>query len=428
MNTTDDSEAIATISAGCSVRQAQEFLLASGMQLKGFGAIIEQRIGGAVATSLHGLHSHAFADHVRGVQAILANGTVVNINSSDPILRAWSGTLGTLGVVVSVTLRVWPAEFTTCVTETLNGPNVTSIIQDNLLNANLIGFQATGFLTQHTPTTSFELKTCVIATPAEVLIINNLNISLTAMPIYDGLPHALIEYFGYSALFMWSSSLHNVIFSTIAVTEQTYGVSAHTYVNPSMHNVHPDQEYAIPIKRCMEALDEFQNMTNGLYAIHIRRLVQGQTITAFAHNDSCIIGLSFLDFQHSMASKLDSDFRIAVENVVIHKYGGRGHLGKAWIGNAHALAQSHPEAAEFEAYRASVDPNELFQNAYTREMRGVGTRPFPTYPPELSQRGDRWRSVTTAAFALSCSALLIISITLCIMCVVQPMYKPLQRV
>ena len=88
-------ETVATFGAGCTVRWAQTQLIAAGLQLKGFGAIAEQRLGGSLSTNLHGCHQEEFSTHLRGLQAVLANGTLLDIDSADPHLAAWPGSIGT---------------------------------------------------------------------------------------------------------------------------------------------------------------------------------------------------------------------------------------------------------------------------------------------------------------------------------------------
>lgn len=397
VNQTEDLDAFATFSAGCTVRESQEFLVMHGMHLKGFGSILEQRIGGALATTLHGIHQSAFSDGVIGVVVILANGTTTTLNNRDAALVHWAGTIGTLGVVVQVKVRVWPLEYATCETEMLSGVEARSKINRTLFRSDLSGFSATTMLSRSTP---FQLQTCVLieTPPAKVHHLQPPDYTLVALQ----------EYFGLS-LSLWVSSITgNIMFSQMTKGPRTRTDQTTTlYTSTGYFNPHPDQEYVVPIENCFNALDQIETALGGtLYSLYMRRLEKGNKLVTFATETSCVLGLSFLDFQIPNAAARDSEIRMQIERIVVEHYKGRGHLGKAWVGNAHLLATGYNLSFQYEAYRMEMDPEGLFQNEYTREMRGLGTRLEPTYPPGLDQRSYVWKITVVIALTLSVSFLM----------------------
>ena len=256
-----DGETLATLSAGCTVREAQKFLLASGLQLKGFGAVLEQRIGGALATNLHGLHLEAFASHLRGVEAVLADGSTVVVGPDDPALRAWSGSVGSLGVVVTATMRVWPIEYATCTVEEVRGSAVDVALQSALREGNLVGFSAEAVLgSKRHDDRAMQLRRCV-STADEV--------DTVEMPSFEDSVHwatiAGMEYWGMSALTLWSTWWSSVVYRAIRMPyESTSGPTALLFLKPGNYNPHPDQEYAVPIERCVEALQDFRVLARGV--------------------------------------------------------------------------------------------------------------------------------------------------------------------
>ena len=127
-----------SIGAGCSVERALRHLLLLGYQLKGFGAIAQQTIGGALSTSLHGQHPVSFSAHLVGLTALLANGSTMSLTHPDDKLNAWKGSMGRLGILLTATLRIYPLEFVECATRRENQSGLT----DALLDPLLVGFEA----------------------------------------------------------------------------------------------------------------------------------------------------------------------------------------------------------------------------------------------------------------------------------------------
>ena len=108
-----------TLSAGTTVAHAQDALTGHGLEL---GVDLASRdsatLGGIVATNAGGLRVPRFG-HVRqqlvGLEAVLADGTVierlsglVKDNSGYDLSSLLCGSEGTLGIVTTVRLRVWP--------------------------------------------------------------------------------------------------------------------------------------------------------------------------------------------------------------------------------------------------------------------------------------------------------------------------------
>lgn len=117
----NETASTVTVAAGISQRAVLEYLAAythwtepAGWTLPAFSWFIDQTIGGAIATATHGssLRWGSLSSQVRGLKIILANGTTLELKSPDEnphLWRALGVSVGRLGVITEVTLRIVPA-------------------------------------------------------------------------------------------------------------------------------------------------------------------------------------------------------------------------------------------------------------------------------------------------------------------------------
>ncbi len=103
----------ATFWAGTKIWQMGEPLLAHGFALSNQGDIDKQAIAGAISTGTHGTGPALgnLSSMMVGARVVLADGSVVDISAdSDPeTFRALRVSMGALGVLSQVTIRVLPA-------------------------------------------------------------------------------------------------------------------------------------------------------------------------------------------------------------------------------------------------------------------------------------------------------------------------------
>ena len=109
----DRSALRATVWAGSKIHQLGEPLLAAGMALENQGDIDRQAIAGAVSTGTHGTGPNigSMSTQVAGLRIISANGEIVECSAEreSDIFQAARLSLGTLGVLSQITLRLVPA-------------------------------------------------------------------------------------------------------------------------------------------------------------------------------------------------------------------------------------------------------------------------------------------------------------------------------
>jgi L-gulonolactone oxidase len=103
------------VEAGLELGDAIAALDAEGLHFPSLGSWHTQSLAGAIATSTHGssLTHGSFSDLVTEIEAVLADGSVRRFTEGDE-LRAMRCSLGRLGIVTKVRMRVAPAFMLRC--------------------------------------------------------------------------------------------------------------------------------------------------------------------------------------------------------------------------------------------------------------------------------------------------------------------------
>ena len=386
-----DDDGVATFGAGCSVEFALRSLLAEGRQLRGFGGIAQQRLGGAVSTSLHGQHPVPFSQSLVGLTAVLANGSLLTVEESAH-LDAWKGSMGRLGVIVRVRLRVWPVEFAVCTSVRGNATDLERALRD----PTLIGFEAKRLISQ----SAYTIRTCHTAPdPGDRVVYEDKN-SLWDGFVLDNVALPLVVLFG--STLTRSSWLAGVLLRMNSVATSRAGVVAtvNDYRVAVAYNPHFDEEYAVPIAECHRALETIRARFSDLHVHAFLRRVDADTAwLSWAPVDSCALRLEYYDYNRVDFVEFERHFRLVVERIVLQN-GGSGHRGKLWYGHASELVPR--EASDrFEAYRSELDPTSKFENAFTLETKSAGQRLHNSLPFDLQVRAFAYRAFVWVAVAAS---------------------------
>jgi xylitol oxidase len=107
----DAAASTATVSAGMRYGDLAALLHQDGYALPNLASLPHISVAGAIATGTHGsgVHVGNLATAVAGLQLVAPDGTLVELDRSDPDFDGAVVSLGALGVVTAVTLRVAPA-------------------------------------------------------------------------------------------------------------------------------------------------------------------------------------------------------------------------------------------------------------------------------------------------------------------------------
>ena len=109
----DKKNGFVTVQAGTRVWQLNEELERQGLALPSLGSIDEQSIAGAIATGTHGssLYHGLMSDGIVALHITLGNGKTVSCSKTrhPELFRAALVSLGALGIVVEITIKVVPS-------------------------------------------------------------------------------------------------------------------------------------------------------------------------------------------------------------------------------------------------------------------------------------------------------------------------------
>lgn len=109
----DVPSGIVRVRAGTPLHQLNDALAALGLAMPNLGDIDRQTISGALGTGTHGTGARfrGLADAVRGVQIVLADGSVHDCDASNEpdLFEAARISLGALGIITELTLQCVPA-------------------------------------------------------------------------------------------------------------------------------------------------------------------------------------------------------------------------------------------------------------------------------------------------------------------------------
>ena len=108
----DRESGLVRVEAGIAIHALNRRLAELGLALENLGDVDRQSVAGAIATATHGTGARLrnLSSQVQALELVAGDGTVVEIDESDPdALRAARVGLGALGVVTAATLRCVPA-------------------------------------------------------------------------------------------------------------------------------------------------------------------------------------------------------------------------------------------------------------------------------------------------------------------------------
>ena len=403
-----DRDNVATFGAGCTVEYALKTLLGEGRQLYGFGGIAEQRMGGAISTSLHGQHTTSFSDNVVGITSLLANGSFLTLQEADDTLRAWTGSMGRLGVITKVRIRTFPLQFVNCTT--VEDADVFHF-RSRLSSPSIVGFEAKRLLSRDT----YTVRTCSESQPdtEDVVVYENKD-SVGSAFLVDNVALPIVYLIG--KRLVRSTMFANTMINAAEVASSREGIvaSVNDYRVSVSFNPHFDEEYSIPWSSCHDALEHIRSEFPELEVHAFLRRVDGdRSWTSWSPNPSCAIRLEYYDYSRHDFVEFERMFRFRVEHIVL-QHNGSGHRGKLWYRTGDDLLRSSPRRLDFEHYRSSLDPSSRFENVYTSEMKREGRRVYPPLPVELQVRAFLWRLSTWFSIGITCLVALWVTTSACI--------------
>lgn len=322
----------ATVWAGSKIHQLGEPLLAAGFSMETMGDIDRQSIAGAIATGTHGTGRRigSISTQVTGMRLITAEGNILEVTAtSNPALfKAAQVSLGALGLLSQITLRLQPAY-------RLHERTWVEPFEDCMAQ-----------LSQHIAATRhFEFFwspkedacACKALRPTEA---TQLAGQVAGQPVSGRLSRYVgAERLEYSHRIFPSE--RNIRFNEMEFAlPEVHGPGCVRAIRQLMQEEYPDIVWPIEYR------------TLGADDIWLSPAYQRDTVTISIHQAA---DLPYQDF-------------FADAEAIFRSFEGRPHWGKMHSHSAEALQQLYPMWTQFQQVRQEMDKNGRFLNPYLRKL------------------------------------------------------------
>jgi FAD-linked oxidoreductase len=353
--------------AGTRLKRLGDDLLARGLAQENLGDIDVQTIAGAIATSTHGtgVRYGSIATQVVGLTLVTASGEVLECSETarPDVFKAAQVSLGALGVIAAVTLRVVPAR-------RLRFVSRRERLDDCL--ANLERYKRENrhfefFWMPYTPWVQAKFLNETDDPPSAGNIWGTLNKVLLENGLYwvlsEGCRLAPPAARTVSRISAWGIA---------SVTETDY--SHRLFATPRAVKFQ-EMEYNVPAADFPAVLAEVRAcLARERFNVHFPiecRFVRGDDIwlSPAYGRDSAYIAV------HMYKGMPYERYFRAVE-AIYQPYQGRPHWGKLHTLDAATLAVRYPHWDDFRRVRAALDPQGVFLNDYLRRLLDAGV-PVP---------------------------------------------------
>jgi len=363
----DAEHSTVTVLGGTRLKRLGEALYAHGLAQENLGDIDVQSISGAISTGTHGtgVRFGTLSTQVERLTLVTATGELLECSPErDPaVFKAAQVSLGMLGVIARVTLRVVPARrmrflshrerLADCIT------NLERYKQENS-HFEFFWFPYTGWVQA-----KFLNET---ESPASG---SNLWGNFNKIVLENGVYWLLSECCRLVPRLTTSVSKLSVQ-AIASIDEIDY--SHRLFATPRWVRFQ-EMEYNIPAEHVSAAIAEIQDCINQhRFAVHFPLECR------FVHSDDIWLSpayrrdSAYLAVHMYRGMEYKPYFRHVEE--IFRRYQGRPHWGKMHTQNAQHLAALYPRWNDFRRIRATLDPQGIFLNDYLRELFDADT-PLP---------------------------------------------------
>ncbi|WDL99387.1 D-arabinono-1,4-lactone oxidase [Alicyclobacillus sp. ALC3] len=354
-------EQTATVWAGTKLKALGELLFNHGLAQENLGDINVQSVAGAISTGTHGtgVTLGTLATQVVRITAVLGNGEVVTCSADDnaDLFHALQVSLGSIGVIVQVTLRLIPAYRLVYESSRVTLDDCLSQLEDLKQNNRHIEFYCFPY------SRTVQLK----------------RMNRTDSPVSD---HGFKDYFN-------KVVMENYVFGALSgccktapgLTRTVSRLSASSvpvgrevnwshrlFATPRLVRFN-EMEYNIPAEHMAAAIREvLEYIERERIAVHFPiecRFVRGDDIwlsPAYGRDSAYIAvhmyrGMPYESYFHGVEA-------------IMKRFGGRPHWGKLHYRAGADIAAQYPKWGAFHAVRQTADANGVLLNDYLRRLFG----------------------------------------------------------
>lgn len=357
----DRDSGLVEVGAGAVLADLNRELDHLGLAMPNLGDIDRQTIAGAVSTGTHGTGRALpnISAQIEKARIMGADGEIRELEPGSDGLLAARVAVGSLGVLVSVTLRTVPAF------------NLHRVDAPMDLDQVLAGFDRITEENEH-----FEFFVFPYTRTALTLIRNRTDQPLAPRSQADRFLGDVVVENGLGDLALrltgrFRSAIPKMArFSTGFMSQsEQIDVSHRVFANYRTIRFN-EMEYALPAEHGPEALDrvleliETENFPLAM-PIECRISAGDDALISQAHERPTV----YIAVHQHRTMEYEPYFR-EIERI-FREYDGRPHWGKLHFRTAEDLAPSFPRWADFQKVRDELDPNRNFSNAYVTEVLGA---------------------------------------------------------
>jgi FAD-linked oxidoreductase len=357
----DASRGTVTVRAGTTLKTLGNALHAIGLAQENLGGIDAQTLAGAISTGTHGtgMRFGSLSTQVEALTLLTATGELLECSPErDPeIFNAAQLSLGALGIITQVKLRVVPAK-------RLQVTNRREHLDLCLSNFEHYIRENSHFEFFWFPRTPWVQTKFLNETDAPVS-------HKRGISERSGLPDAFYGLLSEGCrLYPPLSRTASAISALLAPNAKGVDYSHRQFMAPLMVRAQA-MEYSIPVEHAQTALSEIQDcIERDRFQVHVPlgcRFVRADDIwlsPAYQRDSACIAA-------HMYRGRPYETYFRRIEAILL-RYGGRPHWGKIHTLDATQLAGLYPRWQDFRHVRAALDPQGLFLSDYLRELLDAG--------------------------------------------------------
>jgi L-gulonolactone oxidase len=364
----DAPTGLVRVEAGMTLHRLSRELHVRGLALPNLGDIDAQSLAGALATATHGTGARQpnLSAQVESMGLVLADGGERELTAADgDLLRAARVGLGSLGVVVAVTLRCVPSFL-------LRGVDAPEPLEDVLAGLDERADAADHFEFWTFPHSPLALTRTNTPTDAPRAVPGRGRAWLSDV-LMDNHMFGLLNRVG--RRYPRSIPALNRAASRAASRRERVDWSFRIFASPRLVRF-TEMEYAIPRRHAAEAV-------RGARAILERHPVSFPVELRLAAGDDALLSPAYERDSAYVAVHVfegmpwEAPFREF--EALMSGFGGRPHWGKRSFLTAAELAPRYPAWDAFQTARAELDPGGRFENEWARRVLGAhrNVRPSP---------------------------------------------------
>jgi FAD-linked oxidoreductase len=355
----DEARGTVTVLGGTPLKWLGDALLERHLAQENLGDIDVQTITGAISTGTHGtgVGFGTLATQVAGLTLVTASGEVRELSPErDPdVFKAAQVSLGALGVLAAVTLRVVPAKRLHYATRREKLPHVMERLEGYKRDNSHFEF----FWFPYTQQTQAKFTNETEAQPTGSNVWSEFNRVVMENGVFGALS-------GMSRRMPFLSRTVSKISAAGIASTSAVDYSHRIFATPRVVRFQ-EMEYNLPAERFPAAIADIQALLKRRkFAVHFPiecRFVRGDDIwlsPAYAR-DSAYIAV------HMYKGMPYRDYFQAMEEIFL-AHEGRPHWGKMHTLDAARLAARYPHWDDFRRVRAALDPDGVFLNDYLRRL------------------------------------------------------------